>query len=209
MYYLWIFDNSIHRNDIWRFRRQYGYHCKYIHEMRFEINAQDLDIAQPNRWISQYDVIQCSAYKAMHFNATPSNDVYLFRVWCWSCNIYLIIDGDTKVNSVLVCLRWNSTMNDIILLKVTNVYPYQIESDWYSFLSIWYPDISITKGTSKEKLWNGVGLGGGCVLGWVVWVMGVGQAARRPGPRLHIKTVLSTYGDFHVKDKTAVRTSYL
>ena len=30
-----------------------------------------------------------------------------------------------------------------------------------------------------------------------------------PGPRLNIKTVLYTYGDFHVKDKTAVRTSYL
>ena len=29
------------------------------------------------------------------------------------------------------------------------------------------------------------------------------------GGRLNIKTVLSTYGDFHVKDKTAVRTSYL
>ena len=29
------------------------------------------------------------------------------------------------------------------------------------------------------------------------------------GPRLNIKTVLSTYGDFHVKDKTAARTSYL
>ena len=29
------------------------------------------------------------------------------------------------------------------------------------------------------------------------------------GPRLNIKTVLSAYGDFHVKDKTAVRTSYL
>ena len=30
-----------------------------------------------------------------------------------------------------------------------------------------------------------------------------------PGPRLNIKTVLSTYGDFHIKDKTAVSTSYL
>ena len=29
------------------------------------------------------------------------------------------------------------------------------------------------------------------------------------GPGLNIKTVLSMYGDFHVKDKTAVRTSYL
>ena len=33
--------------------------------------------------------------------------------------------------------------------------------------------------------------------------------AKQPGPRLNIKTVLSTYGNFHVKDKTAVRTSYL
>ena len=32
---------------------------------------------------------------------------------------------------------------------------------------------------------------------------------RSTGPRLNIKTVLSAYGDFHVKDKTAVRTSYL
>ena len=31
----------------------------------------------------------------------------------------------------------------------------------------------------------------------------------KSGPRLNIKTILSTYGDFHVKDKTAVRTSYL
>ena len=38
-----------------------------------------------------------------------------------------------------------------------------------------------------------------------IWV----AAAPSPGPRLNIKTVLSTYGDFHVKDKTAVRTSYL
>ena len=32
---------------------------------------------------------------------------------------------------------------------------------------------------------------------------------KEPRGRLNIKTVLSTYGDFHVKDKTAVRTSYL
>ena len=38
----------------------------------------------------------------------------------------------------------------------------------------------------------------------------IGQAhVNQPGPRLNIKTVLSAYGDFHVKDKTAVRTSYL
>ena len=32
---------------------------------------------------------------------------------------------------------------------------------------------------------------------------------KESGSRLNIKTVLSTYGDFHVKDKTAVGTSYL
>ena len=37
----------------------------------------------------------------------------------------------------------------------------------------------------------------------------VSQIRAPPGPRLNIKTVLSAYGDFHVKDKTAVRTSYL
>ena len=35
------------------------------------------------------------------------------------------------------------------------------------------------------------------------------RASKRTGPRLNIKTVLSTYGDFHVKDKTAARASYL
>ena len=40
---------------------------------------------------------------------------------------------------------------------------------------------------------------------WIIFVLCKFCA----GPRLNIKTVLSTYGDFHVKDKTAVRTSYL
>ena len=35
------------------------------------------------------------------------------------------------------------------------------------------------------------------------------SSASETGSRLNIKTVLSTYGDFHVKDKTAVRTTYL
>ena len=38
---------------------------------------------------------------------------------------------------------------------------------------------------------------------------GVAIIWEKTGPRLNIKTVLSMYGDFHVKDKTAVRTSYL
>ena len=36
-----------------------------------------------------------------------------------------------------------------------------------------------------------------------------GGSDQKTGPRLNIKTVLFMYGDFHVKDKTAVRTSYL
>ena len=44
-----------------------------------------------------------------------------------------------------------------------------------------------------------------CVVGKELRVF----TTKPPGPRLNIKTVLSTYGDFHVKDKTAVRTSYL
>ena len=41
------------------------------------------------------------------------------------------------------------------------------------------------------------------------WNFNDGSDVLAPGPRLNIKTILSTYGDFHVKDKTAVRTSYL
>ena len=40
-------------------------------------------------------------------------------------------------------------------------------------------------------------------------VKSVALAFPYSGPRFNIKTVLSMYGDFHVKDKTAVRTSYL
>ena len=41
----------------------------------------------------------------------------------------------------------------------------------------------------------------------IAWVDIMFSASKEPC--LNIKTVLSTYGDFHVKDKTAVRTSYL
>ena len=39
------------------------------------------------------------------------------------------------------------------------------------------------------------------LFGMIFWYI------EHTGPRLNIKTVLSTYGDFHVKDKTAVRTT--
>ena len=54
-----------------------------------------------------------------------------------------------------------------------------------------------------------------CAFGWydihyvLCCELCIGGGTQTTGPRLNIKTVLSTYGDFHVKDKTAVRTSYL
>ena len=42
----------------------------------------------------------------------------------------------------------------------------------------------------------------------ITTILGI-HCATGSGPRLNIKTVLSKYGDFHVKDKTADRTSYL
>ena len=54
---------------------------------------------------------------------------------------------------------------------------------------------------NKLIFWNLTGLG----LRW--WWSDCNH--RLSGPRLNIKTVLFTYGDFHVKDKTDVRTSYL
>ena len=41
------------------------------------------------------------------------------------------------------------------------------------------------------------------------WWSGDAIVGPSTGPRLNIKTVLSRYGDSYVKDKTAVRTSYL
>ena len=58
-------------------------------------------------------------------------------------------------------------------------------------------------GNKREHTWNHGGLSDH--HNHVVIVCFFGKS----GPRLNIKTVLSTYGDFHVKDKTAVRTSYL
>ena len=43
---------------------------------------------------------------------------------------------------------------------------------------------------------------------WITW-LDFDVFCSGTGPRLNIKTVLSTFGDFHVKDKTAVGTSYL
>ena len=90
----------------------------------------------------------------------------------------------------------------------------------------------VTKLLSVDGLWGGDGSSLTCLLGccngqtswgmrifilililpWLVLLSGCHALIHgrlSTGPRLNIKTVLSTYGVFHVKDKTAVRTSYL
>ena len=68
--------------------------------------------------------------------------------------------------------------------------------------------IYIAPQVSEGYLYDCILTGGGCIqVGRQPDVPDVAYLV--PGPRLNIKTVLSTYGDFHVKDKTAVRTSYL
>ena len=57
---------------------------------------------------------------------------------------------------------------------------------------------------SSSSRWHGMG-----TLSTLLAQLLMDSTHKGPGPRLNIKTVLSTYGDFHVKDKTAVRTSYL
>ena len=64
---------------------------------------------------------------------------------------------------------------------------------------------SNTVGGSERAVRQSIAVNTGLSGGWLVLLSRVHAA----GPRLNIKTVLSTYGDFHVKDKTAVRTSYL
>ena len=77
----------------------------------------------------------------------------------------------------------------------------------------WHYNNSILFSTIPSK-WKGrepggVIISGGFISQTVYCEFGCGCWYRPSGPRLNIKTVLSTYGDFHVKDKTAVRTSYL
>ena len=70
---------------------------------------------------------------------------------------------------------------------------------------------SVTEFCSWRSNWQWVSIDYDCVLMETCWPSSFVYKDFIPeaGPRLNIKTVLSTYGDFHVKDKTAVRTSYL
>ena len=74
---------------------------------------------------------------------------------------------------------------------------------WLYFPNVWinfsFPGDSIVSMAAEYLV----------IFSLVVAYFHVMSSTEAPGPRLNIKTVLSTYGDFHVKDKTAVRTTYL
>ena len=117
----------------------------------------------------------------------------LFHVWCFA-DIGLV---GRIIPCMMFCWYWTSRQNYSmydVLLKL---------DQWAVLFHVWYfADTSIST----------------CAAWFVIWYFSPStmcadetsyKQVKRPGPRLNIKTVLSTYGDFHVKDKTAVRTSYL
>ena len=82
----------------------------------------------------------------------------------------------------------NSYCVKLIFRKYKHIFAFSINSQHWDAASHW----------NHSSLKTGLGI-----------MIVNGLPMQEPGPRLNIKTVLSTYGDFHVKDKTAVRTSYL
>ena len=86
----------------------------------------------------------------------------------------------------------------VIMFKSATYTPLQINSDIYLVIGDCIQMILIATNHFSCIYWQQSFT---CIMTFL--------AVSDPGPRLNIKTVLSTYGDFHVKDKTAVRTSYL
>ena len=69
------------------------------------------------------------------------------------------------------------------------------------------------KWNTRESIWHN-DEHGRLIDGWIdwwvnVWMYGYGYGDCAPGPRLNIKSVSPSYGDFRVKDKTVARPSYL
>ena len=79
------------------------------------------------------------------------------------------------------------------LLKYVDEFVYAISYMWF-------------RGTDESRVW-GLSLPSTYISVSDLFVDT--KILKEPGPRLNIKTVLSMYGDFHVKDKTAAMTSYL
>ena len=89
---------------------------------------------------------------------------------------------------------------DLGILKVRDISDVQCLKLWYKFVNNELPHFFKSMSTYYHELYE-TQTHSHCMLHL--------YPMRTAGPRLNIKTVLSTYGDFHVKDKTAVRTSYL
>ena len=85
-----------------------------------------------------------------------------------------------------------------------------LECNFQSCFTNWYIQIVFNDNALRCMPWNLTDKSKLVkVMAWCCQATSHYMNQCRPGPRLNIKTVLSTYGDFHVKDKTAVRTSYL
>ena len=150
-------------------------------------------------------------------------------VWMRACGIHLSSNSNSqemfKLSSTKMSLKIthfrlsahfpaaNELMNaykyhgSAVLDQSDRVIPIQIRWPFYLFLNRWTYHIStVTQECiymDQRKSYNIFQFHNS-----FQWVLKPCKP-QYPGPRLNIKTVLSTYGDFHVKDKTAVRTSYL
>ena len=97
----------------------------------------------------------------------------------------------TKISSVATTWKWDFTTISLQCINIQRLWCLLI---WVNLT----PGIIAVDDTTSGKY-----------VTETIDISGWHDQRSESGPLLNIKTVLSMYGDFHVKDKTAVRTSYL
>ena len=133
--------------------------------------------------------------------------------WPWTLDIGIVslaIFLPPHLNSCGTLIDSDSNSYDCITVKLTHVFYSCTCNDhtklnWLyrlQIINLWYFSRFVLMSSSCF---------GNQTSGLLIWDVNARQreVVKTTGPRLNIKTVLSMYGDFHVKDKTAVRTSYL
>ena len=166
------------------------YALEYIHESDSQIIGKS---------IPTLSIISNTIKSFLPHQNKITNKSALFNV-----NIFLII---TYWNSLCSCLN-----NVIVYCLWMTGKSYRGSQMWINIvaddalvLALWLQSVAslLTKGSTAFK--------------WKLhchWIIGLPQCliaaiTQGSGPRLNIKDRLSRYGDSHVKDKTAGRTSYL
>ena len=142
------------------------------------------------------DIVIVDAQQLMYHISWPRLAIYQFLVAAWN-----IVSQDTQLN-VTGFLSGNTMLSLPASMREWGV----LKKDpppitWRSTAQLPSRDAIMTNKYNKRQLWQ--------VMPSFDFVPKAELESRDAGPRLNIKTVLSTYGDFHVKDKTAVRMSYL